>query len=362
MSKRVLCKFFAHGACLKGEHCEFSHDWKAPPNNVCTYYQKGICAYGSRCRYDHVKASPLQSSAPSSSVPSHQNLLSSTGSLDVTSATVVSGSSPLPDIAPEHFVLDRRVHSPLKLAWNQNSGPHNLLDVDDIIERKSLNPADQSICSFAAAGDCPRGEKCPYMHGDLCPTCGKHCLHPFRPEEREEHMTTCQKKQNHIETLKHSQEIECSVCLERVLSKTTAAERKFGILSECDHPFCISCIRNWRGSSPTSGLDVNSALRACPICRKLSYFVVPSVLWYSSKEEKKEIVDNYKAKLSSIDCKHFEFGDGNCPFGSSCFYKHAYRDGRLEEVTLRHLDADDGSTVIVKNIRLSDFLSNLQLR
>lgn len=31
---RVLCKFFANGACLKGEHCEYSHDWKAPPNNV----------------------------------------------------------------------------------------------------------------------------------------------------------------------------------------------------------------------------------------------------------------------------------------------------------------------------------------
>ena len=31
---RVLCKFFAHGACLKGEHCEFSHDWKDPANNV----------------------------------------------------------------------------------------------------------------------------------------------------------------------------------------------------------------------------------------------------------------------------------------------------------------------------------------
>lgn len=34
LCNRVLCKFFAHGACLKGEHCEFSHDWKDPPNNV----------------------------------------------------------------------------------------------------------------------------------------------------------------------------------------------------------------------------------------------------------------------------------------------------------------------------------------
>jgi len=109
-------------------------------------------------------------------------------------------------------------------------------------------------------------------------------------------------------------------------------------------------------------MDVNSALRACPICRKLSYFVIPSVIWYSSKEEKQDIVDSYKAKLKSIDCKHFDFGNGNCPFGSSCFYKHAYRDGRLEEVVLRHLGSEDGETVIAKNIRLSEFLGNMRIR
>jgi hypothetical protein len=32
----------------------------------------------------------------------------------------------------------------------------------------------------------------------------------------------------------------------------------------------------------------------------------------------------------TIDCRHFAFGDGTCPFGSSCFYRHAYRDGSLE--------------------------------
>ncbi|ESW04611.1 hypothetical protein PHAVU_011G110100 [Phaseolus vulgaris] len=93
------------------------------------------------------------------------------------------------------------------------------------------------------------------------------------------------------------------------------------LLSECHNPFCISCIRNWRSSNPTLGMDVNSTLRACPICRKLSYFVIPSVIWYSTTEEKQEIIDNYKAKLKSIDCKHSDFGDGNCPFGTSYFYK-----------------------------------------
>ncbi|KAL7202698.1 hypothetical protein ACSBR1_034214 [Camellia fascicularis] len=57
---------------------------------------------------------------------------------------------------------------------------------------------------------------------------------------------------------------------------------------------------NWHSSSPTSGMDVNSTLRACPICRKVSYFVIPSVIWYSTKEEKQEIVDGYKAKLREV--------------------------------------------------------------
>ncbi|TXG55790.1 hypothetical protein EZV62_017103 [Acer yangbiense] len=354
MAKRVLCKFFAHGACLKGEHCEFSHDWKDPPNNICTYYQKGVCSYGSRCRYEHVKPSRPESSASSSS----------TVSLPPTAESSV-GVTTVPGVLPELSALSRPYLPPNNPAWNLESGDSghdDSLEDSDFGELRDLKPADRPICSFAAAGNCPRGGKCPHVHGELCPTCGKHCLHPFKPEEREEHIKTCEKKQKHLESLRRSQEIECSVCLDRVLSKPTAAERKFGLLSECDHPFCISCIRNWRNSSGTSGVDVNTALRTCPICRKLSYFVIPSVIWYYTPEEKMEIVDSYKGKLRSIDCKHFNFGNGNCPFGTSCFYKHAYRDGRLEEVVLRHLGAEDGDTVIAKDIRLSDFLSNMNLR
>lgn len=33
------------------------------------------------------------------------------------------------------------------------------------------------------------------------------------------------------------------------------------------------------------------------------------------------------------------------------YHQHAYRDGRLEEVVLRHLGAEDGQTVIAKDIR-----------
>ncbi|KAJ8573555.1 hypothetical protein K7X08_010066 [Anisodus acutangulus] len=349
MSKRVLCKFFVHGACLKGEYCEFSHDWKDPPNNVCTYYQKGLCAYGSRCRYEHVKVSE-QPSLPSSSAPT-----------TFSPGMLADGAGLLSGISSKYLASGGPFYPPNQPVWRENSEHHDVPEIDNIVDLKIINPADQSICSFAAAGKCPRGENCPYIHGDLCPICAKHCLHPFRPQEREEHIKACEKRQNRLDLLKHSREIECSVCLEHVLSKTTAAERKFGILSECDHPFCISCIRNWRSGSPSSGIDISSTFRTCPICRKLSYFVTPSVIWYSSKEEKQDILDSYKTKLRSIDCKHFDFGNGTCPFGASCFYKHQYRDGRLEEVVLRHLDHEDASTLISKNIRLSGLLGNLRI-
>ncbi|KAL3580159.1 hypothetical protein D5086_017994 [Populus alba] len=269
---------------------------------ICTFYQKGICVYGSRCRYDHVKPSRPESTASSSLTV----LASTSVSLALPARTVSSGVRTVLTVPPELSASSRPFIAPTTPAWDLESVQHDFLEDGDgeVIQPRNVKPADRSLCSFAAAGSCPRGDKCPHIH----------------------------------------------------------AERKFGLLSECNHPFCISCIRNWRGSSPTSGMDVNSSLRACPICRKLSYFVIPSVIWYSTKEEKQEIVDTYKEKLRSIDCKHFDFGNGNCPFGTSCFYKHAYRDGRLEEVVLRHLGAEDGQGVIAKNIRLSDFLGSLQIR
>ncbi|KAG5539044.1 hypothetical protein RHGRI_019558 [Rhododendron griersonianum] len=318
---KVLCKFFANGACLKGDHCEFSHDWKDPSNNV------KFLLWSLTLLYEHVKVSTRQSSVASSSTSSHQFLVSD-------SATASGGLTIVPGVTSDLSPSSIPFFPPVKPAWSQTSQHQYLSESDDLGDFKSLDPADLPICSFAAVGDCPRGEACPHIHGDICPFCGKNCLHPFRPQEREEHMKTCEKKQKKLEALKHSQEIECSVCLERVLSKPTASERKFGLLSECDHPFCISCIRNWRGSSPASGMDVNSTLRACPICRKVSYFVIPSVIWYSSKEEKQEIVDSYKEKLKSIHCKHFDFGNGSCPFGSSCFYMVSYDDKWCDGLSL----------------------------
>ncbi|RRT73777.1 hypothetical protein B296_00008066 [Ensete ventricosum] len=265
---RVLCKYFAHGTCLKAEYCEFSHDWRDRSNKACTFYQKGLCIYGSRCRYSHVGVSCHETSDPASSI-SHQ----------------ASSSSQV--ACPSRASLSRETTQAFRIPLN-------------------LPASSQSHIR-------------PCEHAQTQKTC---CIcEPLSSGKREEHSTIGQKQNKLLETLKYSQEIECSICLEIVLFKPTDAERKFGILSECDHPFCISCIRNWRRNSPACGIDLNTALRACPVCRKHSYFVVPSVTWFSTKEEKQAIIDTYKDKLKSIDCKYYDFGNGTCPFGTSCFYK-----------------------------------------
>ncbi|XP_030962761.1 probable E3 ubiquitin-protein ligase makorin-1 [Quercus lobata] len=70
-------------------------------------------------------------------------------------------------------------------------------------------------------------------------------------------------------------------------------------------------------------------------------------------EEKQDIVDSYKAKLKSIDCKHFDFGNGNCPFGSSCFYKMSRCSSRGKDIVI-----DVPSSPVSKRTRCSSQESN----
>ena len=51
------------------------------------------------------------------------------------------------------------------------------------------------------------------------------------------------------------------------------------------------------GQVPSVPLDLENAVRACPVCRVRSHYVTPSVVWFFSPEEKQEIVGGYKHKL-----------------------------------------------------------------
>ena len=122
--------------------------------------------------------------------------------------------------------------------------------------------------------------------------------------------------------------MSCSICLEVVKEKADITERQFGILENCNHSFCLACIRKWRISSHVE----KKVVRACPICRVTSWFVTPSDTWVDEKEEKKQLIESYKKHLKTKHCRNFNRGKGSCRFGAKCFYKHAYPDGSEQKV------------------------------
>lgn len=57
--------------------------------------------------------------------------------------------------------------------------------------------------------------------------------------------------------------------------------------------------------------------------------------WNENRFVIKQMSDSWlfvsSASSRNKPCRYFDEGRGSCPFGSNCFYKHAFPDGRLEE-------------------------------
>lgn len=147
-----------------------------------------------------------------------------------------------------------------------------------------------------------------------------------------------------------SVDLECGICLDKVLARSG---EKFGLLDGCNHVYCLSCIREWRSVSELEK-DVK---RSCPQCRETSHWVIPSSFFPSSADVKDRVATTYSDRLSQIHCKHFNHGDGECPFGTSCFYRHEYRDGTVQRYEPPRLRLnDEGELQAVGELKLCDLI------
>ena len=66
--------------------------------------------------------------------------------------------------------------------------------------------------------------------------------------------------------------------------------------------------------------------------------------------------------MKQIPCKHFNYGEGDCPFGASCFYQHVYPDGTIATANLRKVNGVDEGAKIIKEVSLWDFIETKVLR
>lgn len=221
------------------------------------------------------------------------------------------------------------------------------------------------LCPFFAQGHCPYEDECAYIHGDICELCGMPVLHPTDLVQRQAHSNECMKQlELDMElsfAIAQSKDKICGICMDTILDKEPSTERRFGIMSNCNHIFCLSCIRKWRGARQFE----NKIVRACPECRVNSDFVTPSKYWVESDEEKGKLIQGYKKALGAKPCMYFKKGEGDCPFNDKCFYLHAMADGTIAQPKpkqKRRRQNAEGDIDLISQISLWDFFEERQNR
>mmetsp|Transcript_30392 Transcript_30392/g.36116 ORF Transcript_30392/g.36116 Transcript_30392/m.36116 type:complete len:268 (+) Transcript_30392:100-903(+) len=117
------------------------------------------------------------------------------------------------------------------------------------------------------------------------------------------------------------EDFNCGICLDNIVQ----SGKRFGLLSKCNHCFCIDCLRKWRGSS-AKGNQPPTVTQSCPSCRTKSNMVIPSKKFVVGVE-KEIVLQGYKNKMEAMPCRYFDGSIGSCPFGKSCFYAHLNWDG-----------------------------------
>jgi len=377
--KLVPCRYFIQGQCNSGDRCPYSHASTSatlqcsdgPP--PCSFFLQGNCSRGDLCRFPHIDPKELkQKYSKKSSLTNPENRpaqdrkncarLEDLG----TKTTHILGQGSQQKIRnPYEVKVTKRPTSfadavgPLKKppvpkpSLNPNAAAFvpsfgleasfqsmNLNQTGEITypvypeshPTISSDPIDDFCPEHSQTGVCSvqsSGLVCIYMkHGDQCPICTLYLLDPSNPSDG--HMEKCNRK--HEEDLELSCKIQdsenqaCTICMEIVWQKLDKSHRRFGILENCEHCFCLGCVREWRATSMAD----TSAIRGCPECRVESFFVIPSE-YFVKGEEKELLIDNYKIALSQKECKYFKKGRGECPFGTSCFYKHMFADGTLQD-------------------------------
>ncbi|CAB1448286.1 unnamed protein product [Pleuronectes platessa] len=325
-TKHVTCRYFMHGLCKEGENCRYSHDLTSsqPAAMICKFFQKGNCVFGDRCRFEHCKPAKNEEPSTPQMLP-----LPSAGPSDPEPSEPTPGTGAQDWVNAAEFVPGQPYCGRAEQVNGESSGP--LIEEFDSDTAQDNKRRRKQLCPYASVGECRYGINCAYLHGDVCDMCGLQVLHPTDSNQRSEHTKACieahEKDMEISFAIQRSKDMMCGVCMEVVFEKANPSERRFGILSNCSHCYCLKCIRKWRSAKQFE----SKIIKSCPECRITSNFVIPSEYWVEDKEDKQKLIQKYKDGMGTKLCRYFDEGRGTCPFGSNCFYKHAFPDGRLEE-------------------------------
>ncbi|KAM3725040.1 E3 ubiquitin-protein ligase makorin [Dirofilaria immitis] len=319
VTSKILCRYFANNICREGSSCPFSHDRNSKPDRTCRYYLIGKCAFGTSCRYDH-KRPPLdgiktvksfsRAAENSSSAKVVENGCSSDS---IATTAAVNQSNHVFSVDAAEFIPSWKI-SALNEANTNASG--SLVSLP--------------LCPYFETGNCDKGDKCQFVHGDMCDLCNVPCLHPTDMEQRAQHRRECmdahEAAMEEAFAEARSADKVCGICMENIRE----TKSRFGILEGCRHCFCLDCIRQWRGNQ--NDHFGKKTVRSCPECRTHSNFVIPATYWIEDQADKDDLIARFRENAKQKQCKYVKEGYiDDCPFGNKCFYKHELPDGTIVE-------------------------------
>ncbi|CCD74064.1 E3 ubiquitin-protein ligase makorin [Caenorhabditis elegans] len=328
------CRYFANGYCSKGNTCTFTHDVATRNENICHFNLVGKCSYGRACRFLHTR--PRNDELPSCSTPqtsqNQQNLQNSGQRVRPKQLPELKFNAQAAEFVPRWKMPQRGpVTSYAGAAASADHGESSSSF------QSSHEQAQLMMCPYhQKSGDCNRQDMdCPFAHGNYCDMCQQWSLHPYNAELRKKHENEC--VANHTTEmeraflLQKTEQKTCGICMENIFEKNL----RFGILNGCQHCFCLDCIRQWRSKDQENVELATKTVRSCPECRQHSDYVIPSLFWVESGQEKDLLIEMYKENTKRKICKYYsnERSRGACPFGNKCFYKHQLPDGSIDPGT-----------------------------
>ncbi|KAF8788261.1 E3 ubiquitin-protein ligase makorin-1 like protein [Argiope bruennichi] len=358
-----------------------TNNYYIPEGTVCWFFLQDNCKYGDKCWFKHdeqvrINFQSTQCDEDAQPRKSNENLESCSSEIDNMQKKCKSKNcnfhckNPFPNAELE--------------ASSCGNIPPDWVNAPEFIPKTTVSYADSlkcnmnyasesqrrrfgELCTHFMMGKCPFVQ-CPFIHGDICELCNIACLNPYDKAQRETHIEYCSKEiEKDMElsfAIQRSINKTCGICMDVIMEKEPVSERRFGILENCYHIFCVSCIRKWRQVKNFDGTQLDSDInpkvtRSCPECRVPSDFVTPSLFWVDTEDEKRKLITDYKGALSKKPCKYFKKGEGTCPFGGACFYLHAKPDGtvvKLPPPRRRRRQNQDGEIDIMDEIFLWSFM------
>ncbi|XP_054720229.1 probable E3 ubiquitin-protein ligase makorin-1 [Uloborus diversus] len=336
--ENIVCRYFLQASCHFGNNCPISHvrSQNCKPDDICRKYLHRRCRDGDKCIYRHARIPIFYKVMRQNGIFSLPHV-----GLGIENSSKLKENETTTDIS---CLSKSSVPKELGSDWVNAAEfiPKKLKSYAECLRREQNTDIEElkskELCYYLIEC-CPYGGECPYIHGDACDICGYVCLHPYNEQQRIIHREKCLKElEDEMEfsfAVQRSMGKMCGICMDVVIDKERISDRRFGILENCNHVFCLNCIRKWRSAKKfenrqhSEGVLDPFVTRACPECRRPSDFVTPSPFWFENEEEKKKLMEDYKKSLNKRHCKYFKRGEGTCYFGSTCFYLHANPDGTI---------------------------------